>query len=220
MSTPGSPALQDRCPNATRIPQLPVNNQQNINLDSPTRLASSTTSDNYFVPPTDDKTNPQSNKPPISLTGTTNHAAAGQNQECTMSSPEPEISSTSSYKSLSPSNDTTESQSEKLPTSPQSTINHQLPVNQQDGTTFLENPQNIYPQFRAQPPCEGERNLYSVQKPYQSTVKKRPLPGYTANSQNSTTISERNSFMVGECVRFLCMSCLGSLNERMSAVSE
>ena len=57
-----------------------------------------------------------------------------------MSSPESESSSTSGYKSLSPSNDTTEFQSEKLPTSPQSTINHQLPVNQQDGTKVITTP--------------------------------------------------------------------------------
>ena len=57
-----------------------------------------------------------------------------------MSSPESESSSTSSYKSLSSSNDTTEFQSEKLPTSPQSTINHQLPVNPQDGTQVITTP--------------------------------------------------------------------------------
>ena len=57
-----------------------------------------------------------------------------------MSSPESESSSTSGYKSVSPSNDTTEFQSEKLPTLPQSTINHQLPVNQQDGTKVITTP--------------------------------------------------------------------------------
>ena len=57
-----------------------------------------------------------------------------------MSSPESESSSTSSYKSVSHSNDTTGFQSEKLPTSPQSTINHQLPVNQQDGTKVITTP--------------------------------------------------------------------------------
>ena len=57
-----------------------------------------------------------------------------------MSTPESESSSTSSYKSLSSSNDTTEFQSEKLPTSPQSTINHQLPVNPQDGTQVIITP--------------------------------------------------------------------------------
>ena len=57
-----------------------------------------------------------------------------------MSSPESESSSTSSYKSVSASNDTTEFQSEQLPTSPQSTINHQLPVSQQDGTKVITTP--------------------------------------------------------------------------------
>ena len=144
MSTAGVAALPERFPNGTTNLKSPVNDQHNnLNPSTDHEKANSTTSCNQFIPPKNDTTAHRSETSPTFPSETTHKPASIKSQDSTTSSSstESESASTSSEQSLSSSTDTTDFQSEKPPTSPQSTINHQLPANQQDGTTGITTPE-------------------------------------------------------------------------------
>ena len=131
-------AMPENSLEGTTIPQPPVNNQHSITPNSSTGPESSTASSHLSVSPSNDKTNPRSEKPPISPRSSINHQTPVKNEQNTTPNPltGPKSLTTPSNQFESSSNDKTDSRSESPPTLPKSTANHQLSVNHDESTTL------------------------------------------------------------------------------------